>query len=710
MKRFSKRILALSLLSLLFFQIWAQQAEKHWKTRGGELEIVYKEATDSTVKVVSVKNHYGAMLVIKLDSEEVSIAAGNPPYRIEKVCREQVTAGLPNGPQTLWVKKPKSAKEFRKTAAEKPKSAAKSEEEAPAILADTQVVKKTVGRKAYSHAVSTSRIAMIFRGTLEKDAFYSSAFAQAFHDEVGKHVELMNYMTDPGQREEYIRKHQLREYLRDREVEIKSREDGMESYIGNFIISNFSAGELPQRSEYETELRNILEQRISERRDILDNFRNAVQSDDFSALVAKHLFSGESIAINAVVALLVVCLVAVVAIAIRKTKRKSRRSTSASQVGRLGKNVGTDIVVRRKTTSILKRQSLEDVQNNGAYFPIDCADFCPDSAVRRIYLKNTCIKDIYNLYAEDLRNPETPNEDGCMVLGRWVHDEESDEYYVSLEEIVKPGDDAVFKEYELNFGGKIKLKVSERLRRLRRETNLQYDMTCWVHSHPGLGVFFSNADSSVQMQLKHPTHPKFLIAMVVDILTPTQELGIFTFKHDLTINSKSDLQKMYSLEALHKWAVESDRASFKPEEHFNIMQTAAKRMGSHYGIELPNSAIIDICQLQARRESGLLAWVYGYACERNGKTEYVLNSVAETKHLTDDELLGCYVNGAHCSIPTIKRFVSNDFSNIKFILFYSTSEDVLTSIPVVGGQISMDEACYGENKLEDLKIWTRRKR
>ena len=56
-----------------------------------------------------------------------------------------------------------------------------------------------------------------------------------------------------------------------------------------------------------------------------------------------------------------------------------------------------------------------------------------------------------------------------MVLGRWVHDPESNEYYVSLEEIVLPGDDAVFEEYALNFGGKIKLKVLEQLRKLRRE-------------------------------------------------------------------------------------------------------------------------------------------------------------------------------------------------------------------------------------------------
>ena len=425
----------------------------------------------------------------------------------------------------------------------------------------------------------------------------------------------------------------------------------------------------------------------------------------FRALLYK---SGKSIAINVVLAILIIAIVVFVIIILKRSTRKKR--TTAIQPSRPAQNGSADIVVRRKTTSILKKQSLEDVQHNDAYLPIDCTDFCSDSAVRRIYLKNTCIKEIYNLYAEDLRNPENPNEDGCMVLGRWVHDEERDEYYVSLEEIVKPGDDAIFKEYELNFGGKIKLKVAEKLRRLRRETNLQYDMTCWVHSHPGLGVFFSNADSGVQMQLKHPTHPKFLVAIVIDILTPNQELGIFTFKHDMSINSKADLQKMYSLEELYQWAVKSDRASFKQEDHRNIMQAASTRIDSHYGVELSNGAIIDMCQLQTAQGNGLLAWVHGYTCENNGKTEFVLKTVSQNKVVQDDELIGCYINDAHCSIPTIKRLISNDFSNIKFILFYSTADDTLTAIPVIDGQLSVNEDSYGEEKLEDLKIWTRRKR
>lgn len=178
----------------------------------------------------------------------------------------------------------------------------------------------------------------------------------------------------------------------------------------------------------------------------------------------------------------------------------------------------------------------------------------------------------------------------------------------------------------------------------------------------------------------------------------------------MSINSKADLQKMYSLEELYQWAVKSDRTSFKQEDHRNIMQTASTRIDGHYGIELSNGAIIDMCQLQAAQGNGLLAWVHGYSCVNNGKTEFVLKSVSQNKAVQDDELIGCYINGAHCSIPTIKRLILNDFSNIKFILFYSTADDTLTAIPVVDGQLSVNEDAYGEEKLEDLKIWTRRKR
>lgn len=706
MKIFYKRASVLILYLLLFLQGFAQKLDYEVNSESTIfLKAVYNEDKDNPIDI-DIDGSY-----------QKTIAAGGS-LPINKTCKSFVKINhRKTGNNTLWrpeYTKDKWRKLHPSTPKEETKEVTKEETkekvtvETPAAKTEPEAAKNEVSKPQSIGKIPVYEIVFAFKEALEKDSFYSTMFVQDFKDEVAKHFELMSYMKDEESRRNYIQKHQLLEYFKDKEATVTNKENGIDSYIGNFIISNYNTNELPNRSDYETRLRNLLEEKISERKDILDDFRSKILDDNQTPLSVTNLFSGKSIAINIAVVFAIACLVGFIVLLIKKVNKRKKAPVVQAEIAK--QNAQNDIVVRRKTTSILKKQSLEDVQQNDAYLPIDCADFCSDSAVRRIYLKNTCIKDIYNLYAEDLRNPDNPNEDGCMVLGRWVHDEQNDEYYVSLEEIVKPGDDAIFKEYELNFGGKIKLKVSEKLRKLRRETNLQYDMTCWVHSHPGLGVFFSNADSSVQMQLKHPAHPKFLVAIVIDILTPNQELGIFTFKHDLSINSKADLKRMYSLEELHKWAVESERSSFKPEDHRNIMQKAIKRIDSHYGIELSNGAIIDMCQLQTNQENGLLAWAHGYTCEKNGKTEYVLTSVAEEMVIPDKNLLGCYINGSHCSIPTIKRIISNNLKNMKFVLFYSTSEDALTAIPVVDGQLSMDENCYGEEKLEELKIWTRRKR
>lgn len=698
MRMFNKKTIGILLLSLTFSSAYSQRLE-------------YDVTSESTIYLKAVYNDDGKNHVsINVDGTNVGTISAGGSLAIKKSCSKFVKAETSEGSKTLW-RTGDTYAEWEKIhpVQDNEKREEEPKAETPQIVATGVVESKAERTIPHGKKISSDQLMDLFKDHVEKDSFYSSAFVQAIKDEIDKHIAFLNnYVENNEKREEYIQKYQLREYLDDKEAIIVQNENSIDSYIGNFVASNFNSNELPNRSEYETKLRNVLEEKIAERKDMLNNYRNEILDESFSSTLTKHLFSGKSIAINVVLAILIIAIVVFVIIILKRSTRKKR--TTAIQPSRPAQNGSADIVVRRKTTSILKKQSLEDVQHNDAYLPIDCADFCSDSAVRRIYLKNTCIKEIYNLYAEDLRNPENPNEDGCMVLGRWVHDEERDEYYVSLEEIVKPGDDAIFKEYELNFGGKIKLKVAEKLRRLRRETNLQYDMTCWVHSHPGLGVFFSNADSGVQMQLKHPTHPKFLVAIVIDILTPNQELGIFTFKHDMSINSKADLQKMYSLEELYQWAVKSDRTSFKQEDHRNIMQTASTRIDSHHGIELSNGAIIDMCQLQAVQRNGLLAWVHGYSCENGGKTEFVLKSVSQNKSVQDDELIGCYINGAHCSIPTIKRLISNDFSNIKFILFYSTADDTLTAIPVVDGQLSVNEVAYGEEKLEDLKIWTRRKR
>lgn len=541
-----------------------------------------------------------------------------------------------------------------------------------------------------------------FTNYLEAIPFLSST---AIEEETSIIEEHLNSLRNWKDKNAYIREHHLNSYINSTRDSLNQYSKNTTSLINGYI-EKIGKKEIVNKNECIDSLQEILTSRLNQREDNINRLSDEINSTSVTESFDWKKLDWKIIGIGAGLFLLVIILF----VWFRKASKKNRTTTLSNNDSNGATDASSAIVVRRKTTSILRKQSLEDVIDNDAYLKIDCNEFCDDSAVRRMYIKNTCIKDIYNMYAEDLRNPNNPKEDGCMVLGRWVHDAENNEYYVSLEHIVLPGDDAVFAEYELNFGGKIKLKVTEKLRKLRRETNLQYDLTCWVHSHPGLGVFFSNSDSNVQMQLKHPTHPNFLTAIVVDILTPQQEMGIFTFKRDSSINSKADLKKMYSLEELYKWAVESDRNSFKPEDYYNTLTNAKKHSNSCSGIQLSNGAIIDMGKLATEESTGFVGMVHGFANQQGLKTENVAVTVTKNEAVPDNELVGCFIMATHCSIPSIRKALAGYINKIKFVLVYTSADGLLTSIPIIDQDICTDENCYGEQKLEELKIWTRRKR
>lgn len=485
-------------------------------------------------------------------------------------------------------------------------------------------------------------------------------------------------------------------------------------YIPIFRIGDAGTSELDS-VDMETlfqDCKNILKQKNAQNPSVQDTN----QQDEKTVEQGKTLpLLYEKLAIRVGLPAGIVLVLVVIIILVVKSKKKKQVGTGVNPSDNLNpinsNNNGTsDVIIRRKTSSVLHTQSLDDVVNDGNYLAINCTDFSNDTAVKTMYIKNSCIIDIYNRYAEDLRNPNNPKEDGCMVLGRWVHDEKLDEYAVSLEEVVLPGDDAVFAEYELDFGGKIKVKINERLRKLRRETNLQYDLTCWIHSHPGLGVFFSNTDCNLHLQHKHSSHPKFLTAIVIDILTPQQELGVFTFKHDMSINSKADLKQLYSLEEWYKWAVESKRNAVVYEEHYNTLERAKSHNNKCYNIQLSNSTIIDIDLIATSQNREGLYFVHGFSTEQADQTTIIAEKVDKNDTLIDNELIGCFMAVTHRSYPTIKKAVTGYLDKIKFVLVYSIADSTLTTIPVIGDDLCSDESFYGEQPLEELKTWTRRKR
>ncbi len=675
-----------------------------------EVALGYEQLADGTIKVRDALNKSSRKVTIMIDGKDAgTLKAGNSStqsIRINKIAHRIVRLAYAGatGP-VLWRYKnpvpvePKDVKETPQVAKTETGESETGETE-PASVEEPKKNKSVdksqpVLEGGFSKAMER----------IDRDVFFG---IEAVNNYVQKTDSYAEALYQSQNKKQFLIDKDIDRFLTDSDSEL-SQKKGEISAIAQEAVLASKITDVSTQSAILNTLIQTLNTRYNQRETAYNKLKDAV--DSVSTETESVHSSIKSIINYSIIGLIVLILLMWTIRAIRKKKKaKSKQHVPTMQQQYDSDSKNPVIVVRRRTTSMLKKQSIDDVINNPEYMLVNSSDFTLDSAVRNIYIKNTCIKDVYNLYAKDLRNSNNPKEDGCMVLGRWVFDENADVYDISLETVVLPGDDAVFKEYELNFGGKIKLRIAEKLRKLRRETNLQYDLVCWIHSHPGLGVFFSNSDNNVQMQLKHSQHPNFLIAFVVDILTTTQEMGIFTFRKDGTINSKGDLTKLYSLEDMYKWALESDKASFNPDDYHNILSSAKIQMPICKGIELNNSSIIDLAQIVIEPSTGVAGWAVGTTIETNGNKEYVVSSIVKADEKPTTGIIGVLLNVAHMSLPTIQRLIVNESSKPSFVMVYSSRQNTVTTIPVINGELITDEYYYGEETIDDLKIWTRRKR
>lgn len=675
------------------------------KVTKNDVTMTYSALDDGRIMVTGVENRSDKLIMLSIDgvdSKCITVNAGTS-VQVNQYAEQTVKFDYAkNSGAVLWQA---SEKQKEVVSPESDRTGETSDvTDAAAVHAAPSSAEHRPARTARRAGGNASET---YLELMNNDEFFGIEAVETYVRKADAYAEALSASADKNQ---FIIDHDLKAFLLNSIEEIDRKREEIPQ-VAREIVSTSKATAISNPEIVVKYVVETLNNRLRDREDAYDRLNDlvsGVQEED----ARPHPLTLDGGLVNyAVVAVIFLILLIWIIVAISK-KKKSRKEQhqAVADVHVHQDDANQAIVVRRRTTSILKKQSLEDVVDNPAYLVVETSDFVQDSAVRRIYVKNSCIKDIYNLYAEDLRNADNPKEDGCMVLGRWVYDEAAHVYDISMEIAVFPGDDAVFKEYELNFGGKIKLRIAEKLRKLRRDTNLQYDLTCWIHSHPGLGVFFSNSDSNVQMQLKHAQHPNFLVAFVVDILTSDQELGIFTFRKDGTINSRGDLTRMYSLETMYKWALESERKTFVPENYCNVLENARARTVSCYGIELNNNAIIDMVMITEEAAPGLAGWAVGFTADSGKGKEYVISGIVRDSEKPAAGIQGCLVCITHMSLPTIQRLVASESTEVNFVLVYSSRQMTLTSIPVINGEVVTDESFYGDVNVDDLKIWTRRKR
>lgn len=224
---------------------------------------------------------------------------------------------------------------------------------------------------------------------------------------------------------------------------------------------------------------------------------------------------------------------------------------------------GPNVLSMITDESVVYEKGLEHVRRReNEYLTFDMDQVFDDTAINRVYFNTDLVKKLYDFFNGSLEVGGRTNETGCFILGCWDHAKgNKNRYDISLEYMVEPGDDADFGEYSLNFGKKIGINMASVIDNLGQKSKRDYVLTCWMHSHPGLGLFLSNQDLIVQQQLAYSDHRNRLLALVIDTNTPDFKLGFFTPKGNGKMNNKEDVKQWFSFEDIYRQSREQNRNS-----------------------------------------------------------------------------------------------------------------------------------------------------
>ena len=370
--------------------------------------------------------------------------------------------------------------------------------------------------------------------------------------------------------------------------------------------------------------------------------------------------NGKLSAVASIAALTFIILTIVI---LRRKKRKKSPKSTAKRAEELGLEV-VEVV-----SSELKN-GLDYIHGDrDSYYLMEIAADYNDTAVQRIYLHHTAVKKMYDFFKEALESSEQTMETGCYFVGCWEKDS-SGSYSISVEDIVKPGNDIEPGEFSFNFGKEIGLNLYQVIDEKTKECGRDIVHTVWMHSHPGLGLFLSSHDLLVQRQLTYSDEPNRLAAFVIDTNTPDWQFAVFTAKTSGSMNNKEDNPRIYSLDELYQWSRTihqksgnrmPDMTVSEPENKENYYAAQINHQGGSKTLNIYVSGKtinqIDDILYKAAGKQTVVGWLVGEN-EKNGNL--VIDSCEETEvsstlgilavdsQRTADEIIAEYGNGRTC--------------------------------------------------------------
>ena len=347
------------------------------------------------------------------------------------------------------------------------------------------------------------------------------------------------------------------------------------------------------------------------------------------------------------------------------------------------------------------------LENADDYLTFDMDTVFADTSVRKVYLSTTLAKQLYDFFNNSLEADGRTNETGCFIVGCWdFAQEKRARYDISLEYMVEPGDDADFGEYSLHFGKKISVNMASVIDNLAKKTNRDYLLTCWMHSHPGLGLFLSNHDLIVQKQLTYSDQKNRLLAIVIDPNTPELKTGFFTAKADGNMNNKEEVKRWFSFEEIYREGREKSRSNppkeeVKEEECFGANPDCFNITLSGDTVDYIGFAPHAINQLDSMLYScnkGVVGYLFGEERERYLEVGCCLP-------YDNEEKLGCVIYADSLNASLLSQYAS-ELTGGKVFINCNSDDRIIVWVKKANGAFEK----VGESTLTQMKEWIRRKR
>jgi len=179
--------------------------------------------------------------------------------------------------------------------------------------------------------------------------------------------------------------------------------------------------------------------------------------------------------------------------------------------------------------------SLAEVTKDSNYASIDLTTAWLDTSLTKIHFKASSILAIgemlamENAYNPELDNVEELSEIGGFLLGHVFPQNDTYELAIATFIPITPEQN---DRYTVKFGDEAWVELDDAMKEFPSQR-----LVGWFHTHPGHGLFLSNADIKVHSNtFLKPYH----FAMEIDPVTPECDIAFFTWKKDGTLNNVQD--------------------------------------------------------------------------------------------------------------------------------------------------------------------------